>query len=73
MKRTTSKSSSKSSSKKVKYIFNPKSNTIMNDEGIEYIFDTKSNIFFEDNFSKNSKFKIIFDKNEPFYKHTQEK
>lgn len=33
-------------------------------------FDTKSDVFFEDNASKNSKFQIIFDKEEPFYKHT---
>ena len=36
----------------------------------KYKFDTKSNTIFEDNASKNSNFKMIFDKNEPFYKHT---
>lgn len=39
----------------------------------KYKFDTKSNTIFEDNSGINSKFKMIFDRNEPFYKHTQEK
>lgn len=34
------------------------------------IFNPKSNIIFEDNASKNSNLKMIFDKNEYFYKHT---
>lgn len=51
--------SSKSSSK----ISNKKTKMTVND---------KSNVFFEDKSGVNSNFKIIFDKNEPFYKHTQE-
>jgi len=53
MKRTTRKSSSKSSSKKVKYTF-----------------DTKSNVIMEDKSSPNVNIKFIFDKDEPFYRHT---
>lgn len=34
------------------------------------IFDPKSNVIFEDNASKNSNLKMIFDEKEPFYKHT---
>ena len=56
MKRTTSKSSSKSSSKKVKYTFN-----------------TKSNVIMEDKSSPNVNVKFIFDKDEPFYRHTFKK
>lgn len=39
----------------------------------KYKFDIKSNTIFEDNSGINSNFKMIFDRNEPFYKHTQEK
>lgn len=36
----------------------------------KYKFDTKSNTIFEDNASPNVKVKFIYDKDEPFYKHT---
>jgi hypothetical protein len=55
MKRQSSKSSSKSSSKKVK---------------IRYKFDSKDNKIMEDKTSPNASFEMIFDKNEPFYRHT---
>lgn len=52
------KSSKNSSSKKVKYTFN-----------------TKSDVIMEDKTSPKAIFKLIFNKNEPFYKHehTEEK
>lgn len=37
---------------------------------IKYKIDAKDKTIFEDNVSPNVKFKIINDKNEPFYKHT---
>ena len=55
MKRTTSKSNSKSSSKKVK---------------IRYKFDSKDNSIMQDKTSPNASFNMIFDKDEPFYRHT---
>ena len=56
MKRTTSKSNSKSSSKKVKYIFNSKSDTIFSDG------HTHKGV--------TSKFNLIDSSKEPFYKYT---
>ena len=73
MRRTSSKKSSKVSNKKVRYKFDTKSNVIMEDNNYKYILDSKSNVIFEDNSSINSKFKMIFDKDEPFYKHTFKK
>ena len=55
MRRTTTKKSSKSSSKKVK---------------VKYKFDAKDNTILKDYTSPNAKLEMIFDKNEPFYKHT---
>jgi len=53
MKRTTSKSSSRS--KKVR---------------VKYKFDTKDNTILKDYTNPKAKLKMIFDKDEPFYKHT---
>jgi hypothetical protein len=57
MKRTTRKSSSKSSSKKVKYTFDTKSNVIMEDKSspnvnIKFIFD-KDEPFYKHIFKGN--------------------
>jgi hypothetical protein len=46
-----------------------KSSSKISNKKTKTIFNPKSNIIFEDNASKNSKLKMIFDKNEPFYKH----
>ena len=54
----------RTTSKKSSKISNKKTKTI---------FNPKSNVIFEDNSGINSKFKMIFDENEPIYKHTQEK
>lgn len=56
MKRQSSKSSSKSSSKKVKYTFDTKSDTIFSDE------HTHKGV--------TSKFNLIDSSKEPFYKYT---
>jgi len=55
MRRTTTKRSSKSSSKKV---------------NVRYKFDSKDNKIMEDKTSPNASSEMIFDKNEPFYRHT---
>lgn len=60
MKRTTSKSSSKSSSKKVKYTFDTKSNVIFE--------DTSTFKFRGKDFTNN--IKMISDPKEPFFKET---
>lgn len=36
---------------------------------VKYTINTKSNVIFEDTASPNVHVKMIFDKNEPFYKH----
>lgn len=36
----------------------------------KYKFDTKSNTIFEDKTNPNYTIKFIYDKDEPFYKHT---
>ena len=56
MKRTTNKSSSKSSSKKVKYTFDAKSNVIMEDKtspnvNVKFIFD-KNEPFYQHTIEK---------------------
>lgn len=49
-----------------------KSSSKISNKKTKITVNDKSNVFFEDKSGANSNFKIIFDKNEPFYKHTQE-
>ena len=45
-------------------------NKIQNILNIGYKFDSKDNKIMEDKTSPNASFEMIFDKNEPFYRHT---